>query len=168
MPSLKRSAETQIGIQPSPSVAARRIAAGERPPTHSGGPPGCAGPGSISTSSKEKNRPEKLARPRKSSRSARIASSVRAPALARVDADRLEILRALAADADAEDHAAARDVVERGELLGHDARMPQRQQHDRRRRAVIRSVAAANVESATTMSRIGLRYEMWSPAQIES
>ena len=33
---------------------------------------------------------------------------------------------------------------------------------------VIRSVAAAKVDSATTMSRIGLRYEMWSPAQIES
>ena len=32
----------------------------------------------------------------------------------------------------------------------------------------IRSVAAAKVERATTMSRIGLRYEMWSPAQIES
>ena len=34
--------------------------------------------------------------------------------------------------------------------------------------SVILDVTAANVDSATTMSRIGLRYEMWSPAQIES
>ena len=33
---------------------------------------------------------------------------------------------------------------------------------------VIRVVTAANVDSATTTSRIGLRYEMWSPAQIDS
>ena len=72
---------------------------------------------------------EARARRAKSSRSARIASSVRAPR-SRGDADRLEVLRALAADADAEDHAPARDVVERGELLRDDARVAERQEDD--------------------------------------
>ena len=51
-------------------------------------------------------------------------------ALARVDADRLEVLLPLAADAHAEDHAPAGDVVEGGELLGDHARLAEGQKHD--------------------------------------
>ena len=39
----KRSGDTQIGIQPSPSSPRAGSPPSERPPTQSGGPPGCAG-----------------------------------------------------------------------------------------------------------------------------
>ena len=57
-----RSAETQIGIQPSPSVAARRIAAGERPPDPERRPARLRRRAARSRRPRsEKNRPSKLA-----------------------------------------------------------------------------------------------------------
>ena len=105
------------------------MAASERPPTQSGGPPGCAGPGSISMSCEGEEPPRERAAAREQ-RSQRAHRLVRPrAALAHRHADRLEVLLPLAAHADAEDHPAARHVVEGRELLRHDARMPQRQQH---------------------------------------
>src|SRR5262245_24692893 len=51
-------------------------------------------------------------------------------ALAPVDADRLEVLLSLAADADPQDQPATGDVVQRGERLRDHARMAQRKEHD--------------------------------------
>ena len=59
-----------------------------------------------------------------------MPSSARAPRSATVDARRLEVLRALAADADPEHQPSAREVVERGGLLRDEARVAERQQHD--------------------------------------
>jgi hypothetical protein len=99
----------------------------ERPPTQSGGPAGCAGRGSIEIPAKEKNRPWKAAgqRPQRLHRLVRPRA-----ALARRDADGVEVGPALPADADPEDRAPAGDVVERGELLRDHARVAQRQQDD--------------------------------------
>src|SRR5579859_4349205 len=63
-------------------------------------------------------RPHRLVRPR--------------AALARIDADRLEVLAALAADPDAEHDTPAGEVVERRELAGDERRVPERQEDDGR------------------------------------
>ena len=105
------------------------MAASERPPTQSGGPPGCAGTGlDLDVLEGEELTRERAAAGEQRSQRAHRLVRPRA-ALAHRHADRLEVLLPLAAYADAEDHPAARHVVERRELLRDDARVPQRQQH---------------------------------------
>ena len=73
---------------------------------------------------------------------------MRAPRSADRHADRVELLRELAADADADREPAARPGVEVGELLGHDDRVVQRQQQDgvpTRTRSVHAVISASRV-----------------------
>ena len=51
-------------------------------------------------------------------------------ALGDPNASRLEVLLPLPAHADPEQQAPTREIVERSHLLGHEARVPQRQQHN--------------------------------------
>ena len=54
---VERQRVANVSRQREQAVAARRLAAVERPPTQSGGPPAWAGGGSIEIPAKEKNRP---------------------------------------------------------------------------------------------------------------
>jgi hypothetical protein len=127
-PSANASAETQIGIQPSPSApdrGGRAPADPERRPARLRGrrldrdpvereEPTREGGGSIGEQ-----------------RAQRLHRLVGArPALARRHANRVEVRPALAADADPQDHASARGVVERGKLLRDHARVPEREEDD--------------------------------------
>ena len=119
----------------------------------SGGPTGCAGPGSIAMSWKEKNRPENVPLPRTALAARACARSVRAPRSA--PARRRPRSPSRPSPPDAERGSHGRPTGSRAtRLLRNHARVPQRQQ-DHAGTDVIRSEAAANVDSATTTSRIG-------------
>ena len=69
---------------------------------------------------------------RSSTRRASIPSSARAPRSATGDPGGDEVARALAADPQPEQQPAAGDVVEGRGLLGDEARVPERKEHDAR------------------------------------
>ena len=154
-PAAKRSGETQSGIQPSPSVAARSMAAADRPPTQSGASR-LHGP-RLDLDVLEG---EELARERAPARKQRAQRPHRLirprAALAHRHADCLEVLLSLAADAHAEDHPSAGHVVEDENSFATTLGC-RSGSSTTAAPIVIRSVTAANVDSATTTSRIGLR-----------
>ena len=130
-PSRNRSGVTHSASHPSDSRAARRNAAGDRPPTITG--TGGSGVGRIRTSSTGKKPSVAVTvSPANSRRIRRSDSSVRRPRVRRVDAAGLDLVAVLTTDADAEREAARRQLGERGDLAGHRQRVPQRQEVDGR------------------------------------
>ena len=104
---------------------------------------------------KEKNWPENVPPPENNVRSARIASFVREPR-SRTGTPTASKSFSLAADAHAEDHPSAGHVVEDENSFATTLGC-RSGSSTTAAPIVIRSVTAANVDSATTTSRIGLR-----------
>ena len=161
-----RSGETHSGIQPSPSVAARRS------PRPSGRRPRAAGPlaaraGLDQMPSKEKKRPAKDRRRRRTAHAARASPrSFSRPALV-WGRRRPRSPAPLRRRCRRRGSCCRRRRNPGTKTPGDDA--------GRRRGRIttpapiaIRSVTAGEVASATTSSSIGLWNETWSPAQIES
>ena len=95
-------------------------------------PPGTATGRSV-TSSTSKNRPVNGGRLSRPQRAHDVDGLVGAgPALGHRNADGVELVRELSPDPDPERDPTARPRVEVGDLLGHDHRVVQRKQQDRR------------------------------------
>ena len=125
------AASSPHGIQPLPKRASRcATRALHRPLTQIGTPPGCTGFGIAWMPSKLSSGDVNVARCVAPQRLAHLERVVeQAAAGAEVEPGRL-VLLALPADADAEVDAAAREDVERGELLGQHRRPAQRGEQD--------------------------------------